>query len=72
MNLKARPLFGSHGNDLVVAIALIWAAFFFAVSDTLQGTGYVDRLLPIFILAAGTSVLLVVAGLKKVRAESRR
>jgi hypothetical protein len=70
MGLHSGPLLGSHGNDLVVANALIWAALILAVSTVLSGTDFAGELLPLVVTAAGASVVLLSFGLKQVRRET--
>lgn len=62
-----RPLFGDHGNDRVVATALIWAALIAAVTTIVQGSRIAPNLLPILIGGAGGSVLLVTIAVRRVK-----
>jgi hypothetical protein len=70
MSYGIAPIFGDHGNDMIVANALIWAALIVAVTSALQGTEYASQLLPILIGGAGGSVLLLVAWVRRFRNET--
>lgn len=70
MSYGIAPLFGDHGNDLIVANALIWAAIIVAVTSALQGTEYPSQLLPILVGGAGGSVLLVAAWVRRFRSKA--
>lgn len=72
MGYGIAPLFGDHGNDLVVANALIWAALIVAVTSALQGTAYSSQLLPVLVGGAGGSVLLVAVGVRRLQNKTDR
>lgn len=59
-------LFDWRWKDLIVAIALLWAALIVAVTGTLHGTQYADQLLPVLAIAVLGSVAIVVAGVKAI------
>lgn len=55
-------MFGSHSKDLVVAVAIIWAAVIVSVTRTVGGTTYEAQLLPLLLVAAASTVILVGIG----------
>lgn len=64
MTLRFASLFGSHGKDIIVAVALLWAALIVAVTGTLHGTANADQLLPVVVVAAIGSAVIVAVGVR--------
>lgn len=71
MGFATAPLFGDHGNDLIVGNALIWAALIGALTYAFQGTVH-SQLVPILIGGAGASVLYVAWGVRRFQSKSDR
>lgn len=59
-------LFDWQWKDLIVAIALLWAALIVAVTGSIHGTQYADQLLPVLTIAVLGSVAIVIAGVKAI------
>lgn len=57
-------MFGSLSKDLVVAVAIIWATVIVSVTRTVGGTAYEAKLLPLLLVAAASTVILVGVGVK--------
>lgn len=66
MTLRFASLFGSHGKDVIVAVALLWAALIVAVTGTLHGSAHVNQLLPVLVVAALGSMVIVVVGVRAI------
>lgn len=64
MTLRFASLLDRHGKDIIVAVALLWAALIVAVTGTLHGTANADQLLPVLAVAATGSVVIVAVGVR--------
>lgn len=67
MNHRLSPVFASDGDELIVAVSVIWAALIIASMVVLQGTSYATQLLPLLIAAAGGIIVLLAGGLRSIR-----
>lgn len=66
MTHRFASLFDSYGKDLIVAVALLWAALIVAVTGTLHGTAHANQLLPVLVVAALGSVVIVAVGVRAI------